>query len=83
MTNSLIMQLKIEKTKAQRELDELNIKITRLLNELATKSCPFFEDISEIDAQGIEQAGDELYEVQQKALALQNKIKKISSELGE
>lgn len=81
--NNLIMQLKIEKSKAENDLRELSIKITRLLNEIAEKSCPFFDDFSEIDAPGIEQAADELLQTQKKAVEVQEKIKKINKELGE
>lgn len=83
MSNSLIFQLKIKKSKLEKELNEYSIKITRLLNELAGLSCPYFESISDIEAEKIEQIGDELKKVQFEALEVQETLKKISKDLGE
>ncbi len=81
MTNNLIMQLKIEKAKLEKKLDELNIKLVRLMNELASKSCPYFVQIEDIEAKEIEQIGDELLLTKQEAIDTQEKLKKINKEL--
>lgn len=81
--NNLILQLRIEQTKTKKELDELKIKIHRLLNELATLSCPYFEEIEDIKATEIEQIGDELFIVKEKALETQKKLKQLNKDLSD
>jgi len=79
--NNILMQLKIEHSKLENEIKELNIKTSRLLSEISLKACPFYEDIKDIDTQGIKQAAQELVEIQQKTIEVQNKLKKINLEL--
>lgn len=81
--NNIVMQLKMEKSRFERNLSEVKIKISRLLNELAQLSCPYFSDIKEINAVEIEQIGDELLEVKNKAIEIQDKLDKIKKDLGE
>lgn len=83
MANQYIMQLRIELSSAKKEFKELKIKIARLLNELQININPFFgDDVENINAEAIEQIGDELLLCRDKALELKNKINKISKDLG-
>ncbi len=84
MANQYIMQLRIELSGAKKEFKELKIKIARLLNELQTNINPFFgDDIENINAEAIEQIGDELLLCRDKALELKNKINQISKDLSD
>lgn len=83
MANQYIMQLRIELSSAKKEFKELKIKIARLLNELQNNINPFFgDDVENINAEAIEQIGDELLLCRDKALELKNKINQISKDLG-
>lgn len=78
------MQLRIELSSAKKEFKELKIKIARLLNELQNNINPFFgDDVENINAEAIEQIGDELLLCRDKALELKNKINQISKDLGD
>lgn len=84
MANQYIMQLRIELSSAKKEFKELKIKIARLLNELQNNINPFFgDDVENINAEAIEQIGDELLLCRDKALELKNKINQISKDLGD
>ena len=84
MANQYIMQLRIELSGAKKEFKELKIKIARLLNELQININPFFgDDIENINAEAIEQIGDELLLCRDKALELKNKINQISKDLSD
>lgn len=82
MTNPYILNLKAERAKAKKEYTELKIKCTRLFVELQNYCNPF-EDVEYIKAEAIEQAGDELLSIKNKAVNLKEKINRINSELGE
>ena len=80
---NLIQQYQMELSKAEKELFEYKLKITRLVNELYECASPFYcDNIETIKAMEIEQIGDELLDIKGKALEVQNKIKRIKSELG-
>lgn len=81
MTNPMILQLKIEREKVKKNLDEATLKMTRLLQELVAKVNPYFTDITEIDAVSIEQIGDELLECKEKITGLTAKLDKITKDL--
>lgn len=84
MANQYIMQLRIELSSAKKDFKELKIKIARLLNELQNNINPFFgDDVENINAEAIEQIGDELLLCRDKALELKNKINQISKDLGD
>ncbi|MCD8025321.1 MAG: hypothetical protein LUE64_07285 [Candidatus Gastranaerophilales bacterium] len=83
MTNSFLMQLQIEHTKFTKKFQELEIKIARLLNELAVCINPYYENIEEIQTPEIIQIANELHDAKSEALEIQKKLKKISKELGE
>lgn len=83
MTNAIIMQLRIEKTKSEKEYKELLLKFKRLMNELAVLANPYCSKVEEIDAEAIEQTGDELLNCKTKILEVQEKIRKITRDLGE
>lgn len=80
--NNAIMQLKITRTRLEKELEELNIKLIRLLSELQSRTIPYFDNFEDIKAIEIEQIGDELLEVQKAAIKCEKKLKQVERELG-
>ncbi|MBO5385293.1 hypothetical protein J6A64_03165 [bacterium] len=84
MGNQYIMQLRIQLSGAKKEFKEHKIKIARLLNELQANINPFFgDDVESINAEAIEQIGDELLKCRDKAVELQSQIKEITKDLGD
>lgn len=81
--NNIILQLKIEKSKQEKRLQEFKIKLLRLMNELQNAICPYFDEIDEIKAAEIEQMGDELLLTKIEALEIEKKLKQIKHDLGE
>ena len=84
MANAYIMQLRIQLSGAKKEFKECKIKIARLLNELQANINPFFgNDVENINAEAIEQIGDELLKCRDKAVELKSQINQITKDLGD
>ena len=81
MTNPLIMQLKIKETALSKKVQELKIKIARLVNELSVYISTYYGDADEIDAEKIKQIGDELLETKTELTDYSEKLKKVQKEL--
>ena len=80
--NPLIYQMKAELITAEKEKQELELKVSRLLCELQTYSNPFYSDYEQIKAEEIEQLGDELTVIKPRLIELKTKINKLKNELG-
>ena len=80
--NPLIMQMKIEREKLKKQITELKIKIARLVNELSVYVGTYYGNLEEIDAEKIEQIGDELLKVKTEVIDLNIKLNNINKELG-
>lgn len=81
--NPIIIQLKTEKAKLEKEYAEYKIKALRCINELQNAN-PFFGDNLELlNAEELEQSADELLLVKIRLKQLQENIKKIKTQLGE
>lgn len=83
MTNPVILKLRVEKQKLIKQQNELEIKIARLFNELSGYCCTFYEDIYDLEAEKIEQIGDDILETKLSAVKVKEAIKKITKSLGE
>lgn len=81
--NQVILQLKIELAKKEKELKECRIKALRCINELQNANPFFGNDFNLINADGLAQAGQDLVFVKARALELQNDINVIKNQLGE
>lgn len=81
--NPIIMQMKVEEQRLKKEITELKIKTARLVNELASYIGTYYGDFENIDAEKIEQIGDELLLVKNQLLEASQKISKIKKELGD
>ena len=81
MTNPLIMQLKIKETSIKKEIRELKIKISRLVNELSVYIGTYYGECEDIDAKKIKQSADELFSVKNRIANLNIKLKSIRKEL--
>lgn len=79
----MILQLKTLKAKLKKEYDELKIKALRCIYELQNANAYFGDEPELIEAEKLEQAGDELLIVQDKMIKLQHEIKKIDAQLGD
>ncbi len=82
MTNNLIMQLRIQEQTLKKETTELKIKIARLINELSVYIATYYGDFEELDAEKIEQIGDELVVAKNKIVESNEKLNKIRKELN-
>lgn len=82
MTNPLIMQLKIKETALNKKIQEIKIKIARLMNELSVYVGTYYGDFEEIDAEKIKQIGDELVAAKIEVTDLSQKLKNIKKELN-
>lgn len=80
--NPIIMQLKMQKAKLEQEYKEQKIKALRCINELQNANPYFGDDISLIEAEKLEQSGDELLLVKMNLLKIQREIKEINMQLG-
>lgn len=83
MTNSIILQLKIEKQKNINEKKETELKIKRCFCELSNYLIPYFKTSKDIKASEIEQIGDELLTLKNKLAEIEEKIYEIQEQLGE
>lgn len=81
--NPMIMRLKMQKTKLEKEYKEYKLKALRCINELQNANPFFGDNIHLIEAEKLEQSGDELLIVKNKLLELQQEIKDINTQLGE
>lgn len=81
--NAIILRLKAEKAKLQKEYQELKIKAVRCIYELQNANPFFGDDISVINAESLQQSATELVEVKNKMAEIQTNIRKINNELGE
>lgn len=81
--NPIIIQLKTQKAKLEKEYKEYKIKALRCINELQNANPFFGDNIHLIEAEKLEQSGDELLIVKNKLLELQQEIKDINTQLGE
>lgn len=81
--NPMIMRLKMQKTKLEKEYKEYKLKALRCINELQNANPFFGDNIHLIEAEKLEQSGDELLIVKNKLLELQQEIKNIDTQLGE
>lgn len=79
----MIMRLKMQKTKLEKEYKEYKLKALRCINELQNANPFFGDNIHLIEAEKLEQSGDELLIVKNKLLELQQEIKNIDTQLGE
>lgn len=82
MTNPLIVQLKIKETALNKKIQEIKIKIARLMNELSVYVGTYYGDFEEIDAEKIKQIGDELVAAKIEVTDLSQKLKNIKRELN-
>ncbi|MGN0015238.1 MAG: hypothetical protein ACI37T_07470 [Candidatus Gastranaerophilaceae bacterium] len=82
MTNPLIVQLKIKETATNKKIQEIKIKIARLMNELSVYVGTYYGDFEEIDAEKIKQIGDELVAAKNEVTDLTQKLKNIQKELN-
>ena len=82
MTNPLIMQMQIDLQTAKKDYQEYELKAMRLITELQGYSSPYFTSPDELEAEKIEQIGDELLVVKTKLIELQKRINTLKKELG-
>lgn len=81
--NPQIMQLKIKLAESQKEFKEISLKVTRLFNELSSYICPWFgNDVESIEAEKIEQIGDEMIKYKNRLCELKKLIAELEKELG-
>jgi hypothetical protein len=74
----------MELAKTKEEVKEKRLKAFRLINEILSATKKYFgDDIELLEAEQIEQAGDELLCVKKELLELNRKIKHLTAELGE
>ncbi len=81
--NPLIMQMQIDLQSAKKEYRECELKAMRLITELQGYASPYFASPDELEAEKIEQCGDELLLVKTKLIELQKRINTLKKELGE
>ena len=83
MLNHQIMQAKIKLAELEKDYKENKIKLMRIFHELQNNINPYFgDDIVNIKAEEIEQAGDELLKLRYVMLEQQAVISQIKSDLG-
>lgn len=81
---SQIMQIKIELAKKEKEFKEAKLQMKRKFAELQSFIKPYFTDneIKFIQADAIEQVGDEIQALKLRLLELQQDIEQIKRDLG-
>lgn len=84
MLNPQIMQAKIKLAETQKAYKENKIKLMRIMYELQNNLNPYIgDDIENLKAEEIEQAGDELLQLKNELLEQKQLIKTIKADLGE
>lgn len=73
----------MEREKLKKQLLESNIKTARLVNELSVYVGTYYGKAEDIDAEKIEQIGDELLATKNEVCSINDKLKKINKELGD
>lgn len=82
MTNPIIMQMNIDLQKAKKDYKEYELKAMRLITELQSYASPYFTSPDELEAERIEQIGDELLVVKERLIEIKNRINTLKKELG-
>ena len=82
MLNQTIMQLKIELANAEKQKYECEVRVKRCFLQLSTLVNPYYSHPNEINAEEIEQTGDDLLKLKYELIKLTNKIKDIETQLG-
>lgn len=82
MTNPIIMQMHIDLQKAKKDYKEYELKAMRLITELQSYASPYFTSPDELEAERIEQIGDELLVVKERLIEIKNRINTLKKELG-
>lgn len=78
------MQAKIKLAETQKAYKENKIKLMRIMYELQNNLNPYIgDDIENLKAEEIEQAGDELLQLKNELLEQKQLIKTIKADLGE
>lgn len=81
--NPLIMQMQIDLQTAKKEYQEYELKAMRLITEIQGYALPYFKSPELLEAEKIEQCGDELLIVKDKLIEIQTRINTLKKELGE
>lgn len=81
--NSYITNLKIELAKTKKMRCEIELKIKRCFVELSNYVTPYFKSYRDINADEIEQIGDDLQSLKTEFEEVENKIFELKNELGE
>lgn len=81
--NPLIMQMQIDLQSAKKDYQEYELKAMRLITELQGYASPYFTSPDELEAEKIEQCGDELLIVKDKLIEIQKRINMLKKDIGE
>lgn len=76
------MQMQIDLQKAKKDYQEHELKAMRLITELQSYASPYFTSPDELEAERIEQIGDELLIVKERLIEIQKRINTLKNELG-
>lgn len=78
-----IMQIKIKLAESEKEFKEISLKVARLMNELQSYLNPWFgTDVESIEAEKIEQIGDEMIKHKNRLIELKNLVAELNKALG-
>jgi len=82
MLNPSIMQLKMELSEKEHKYSLKELKMKRLFWELQTLANPYYDSVSAIKADEIEQCAKEMKCIKSELLNLSKDISEIKSQLG-